>query len=217
MPVMTGQQVRDYIVDSGFKRTDKDRELYAALTDVVRGLALAFPWQETETDVTTTDTITTLGDYRLDIDPAFGLLISDVVLVNGNVGVPLEKITKDEFDRRYSKPNDPYYRGYPKDYCIFGNQILIGPQPDKTSYSYKMSYSSDSTTAEITSSTSSVPFSLRYRELLKHGVLAELYAGLGEDGEAAKHTSLFEDKKYRAIQREVKNAGASECVAYQDR
>ena len=36
MAYMTGQQVRDYIVKSGFKRTDKDDELYSALTDVVR-------------------------------------------------------------------------------------------------------------------------------------------------------------------------------------
>lgn len=216
MPAMTGQQVRDYIVDTGFKRDDKDTEIFYALTDVIRELRNSFTFQETGTDATTTDTISVLGDYRINVDAEFGLLIGDVIMADSNVGYQLNKLTKDEFDRRYPNPSNAYYRGVPKDWCMFGNQVLIGPPPDSTSYTYKMSYSADDDAVDITAATTAVPFSSKYREMLKHGVLASVYADLGDDANAAKHKGIFEEKKYKAVQRELKNAGAYEYVQPRD-
>ena len=118
MAYMTGQQVRDYIVKSGFKRTDKDDELYSALTDVVREMRLEFPFQETSSDDAIIDTIASLGEYAVDVNPDFGLLISTVIMVDGNTGIPLDKISKAEYDRKYPVPTDAFYRGYPSEWCL---------------------------------------------------------------------------------------------------
>ena len=216
MAYMTGQQVRDYIVKSGFKRADKDDELYSALTDVVREMRLEFPFQETSSDDAVIDNIASLGEYAVDVNPDFGLLISTVIMVDGNTGIPLDKISKAEYDKKYPKPTDASYRGYPSEWCLFGNQVLIGPPPDSTAYTYKMSASVDDDTVEIIPSTTAVPFSSKYRECLKYGVLKTLYAGLGEDGEAQKNEVLYERAKSKAKAREMENAGVVQSVQYQD-
>lgn len=216
MPAMTGQQVRDYIVKSGFKRTDKDDEIYCALTDVVREMRLEFPFQEAESDAAVTDTIGSLGTYALDVNTSFGLLVSTVIMIDGNVGIPLKKITKSQYDQKYPNPSNAYYRGYPSEWCLFGNQILIGPPPDSIAYTFKMSATADDATADMLPGTTAVPFSSRYRACLKHGTLAILYADLGMDTESAKHGSLYEMAKYKAKTRESDNAGASQSMAYQD-
>lgn len=216
MPAMTGQQVRDYIVDSAFKRTDKDTELYAALTDVIHEMRLEFPYQEAETDGTITDTIASLGEYKIDVNTDFGLLVSTVIMVDGDVGVPLDKISKSEYDVKYPNPTNAFYRGYPREWCLFGAQVLIGPPPDSTAYTYKMSSTSDSVTTDILASTTAVPFSARYRTCLKHGVLAIMYGDMGEESEAKKHEGLYEMAKYKAKTRESENAGVLGTIQYQD-
>lgn len=203
---MTGSEWRDYVLRLGFKRTDKDAELYEATTDAIQEMRRRFMFDEAETDMTTTDTISSLGDFKLNVESDFGLLLG-VTLEDDDTGTPLHKLTKSEFDELYSSINIETDRGYPEHFTIYAGQIYIGPIPDSIAYQYRITYSKRAGT--ITSSTTGVPFTNLCRDVLADNVLGRLYKGLEDYEKANYHKGAFEEQMVYAMRRERNNAGNS--------
>ena len=202
---MSGSEFRDYIVeDKGVIRTDKDQQIYAATTDAIQEMRRRFMFDEAETEATMTDTIATLGEFKLDVESDLGLL-QGVVLEDDDTGTQLDKVSKSKFDELYPSINVDTDRGYPRHYCVYAGQIYIGPAPDSTDYSYRMSYSRRAGT--ITSSTTGVPFTNLYRDVLAELVLAHFYDALGEKEEGMDHRGKFEAGFALCVRRERQNSG----------
>ncbi len=202
---MTGSEFRDYVLRRGFKRTDKDSELYEATTDAIQEMRRRFMFDEAEAETTTTDTISTLGDFKLYVEDDFGLLLG-IVLEDDDTGTPLNLITKAQFDRKYPGINVESDRGYPEDACLYAGQIYIGPRPDSVDYVYRKSYSRRAGT--ITSATAGVPFTDLYRDVLADNVLSRLYKDLEEYDKAGIHEQAFEKGFLFATRRETLNSGS---------
>lgn len=202
---MSGEAFRDYVVDDkGFKREDKDQQIYAAITDAIQIMRRRYDFDEAKVDARTTDEIATLGEFKIDIEDDLGLLL-DVTIEDGEWGTPLNKLSRAQFNRRYPGINVDGAAGYPKDYCVFGGQILIGPIPDSIAYRYRLGYSRSA--GAVTSSTTGVPFTDKYRDVLADAVLMLLWEGLEEYDKADRARAAFEAEFERAKTRERRNAG----------
>lgn len=201
---MSGSDCYDYILRRGWKRTDKSAEVYECITDAIQEMRRRFMFDEAENETTTTDTIATLGDFKLDLESDFGLLLG-IVLEDDDTGTPLKQISKSQFDQLYSSINVEADRGYPEHFCIYNGQIYIGPRPDQTSYVYRISYSRRAGT--VTSSTTGVPFTNLYRDILADNVLSRLYTDVNKFDLAAQHKQRFEEQMVYAMRRERMNSG----------
>lgn len=211
---MSGSDWLEYLRRGGFKRTDKDQSLLEATTDTITDIRSRIVTEDYLTETTVSDLITILGDYRIDLESDFGLLVSGIVLQDSAHGKPLNKISKAEFDRKYTGFGTvASVRGVPEDFCIFGGQILIGPVPNTTAYTYVISYSEDSH-AEITEDTVSVPYTNKYRETLKYGVFSRVYSDLKSDDQAAKYGTLYESKLAQWEKREDRNRSGVRQTRY---
>lgn len=212
MTAMSGSNFYTYVLNI-FKRTDKEAVVYEAITDACQKMAQRFSFDELSEDKTTTDVISVLGDYKINLETDFEKLASDIVLIDENYSDPLIKKTKSEFDELYPNPGATNVsKSRPKHYCIYGGQIYIGPVPDSTSYSYRISYSTEAGT--VTSATSSVPFTSKYRMALRYLVLHLLYSGLESDTAAQKYFSLFESEFETAMDLENRNKKGVTTVNY---
>jgi hypothetical protein len=201
---MTASDFRAYVLRRGFIRTDKDTELYEAMTDAIQELRRLFKFDEAEAETTTTDTISVLGDFKLTLETDFGMLVG-IVIEDSDIGAPLQQVTKREFDELYSSINVETDKGYPLHFCIYAGQIYIGPIPDSVSYSYRISYSKRAGT--ITSSTTSVPFTDLYRDVLADNVLGRLYDDLEEFDKANRYRQKFIEGFEGMKRRERLNSG----------
>lgn len=201
---MTGSDWRDYVLRCGFVRTDKDTQLYEATTDAIQECRRLFMFDEADTEVTTTDTISVLGDFKISVESDFGMVLG-IVVEDNDTGTPLVKISKSEFDKLYPSVNVETDTGYPQHYCIYGGHIYIGPTPDRTTYSFRISYSKRAGT--ITSSTSGVPFTNVYRDMLCDNVLFRLYKGLEEFDKSNYYLESFKRYFSQAQSRENLNSG----------
>lgn len=199
---MTGANFSAYVLRV-FKRTNYSTEVYEAITDALRDMKRRFDYDEAKTEKDTTDTISVLGDYRIALEGDFGHFLSAVVLIDGTFGYTLNKISKKEYDRKYTGfGTSASARGRPKDFCIFGENILLGPVPDQTSYVYKQSYA-DSDLASYDSDSVSIPFTNKFRETTRWGTLQRLYSDiLKNDDQAAKFGTLYENG-LRIIERTI--------------
>ena len=203
---MIGSDWRDYVLRLGFKRTDKDTELYEATTDSIQKMRRKFMFDEAEAEATTTDTITVLGDFKLTVESDLGLVLG-IILEDSDTGTPLLRIPKWRFDELYPSVNVDTDKGYPKHYCLYNGQIYIGPIPDSVSYSYRISYSRRAGT--VTSSTAAVPFTNLYRDVLAYDVLFRLYLGLDEPDKASSYKQLFDEGFDEITRRERVNSGST--------
>lgn len=201
---MTGSEFRAYILRLGFSRDDKDTEIYEAITDAIQEMRRRFMFDEAETEKTTTDTISVDGDFKLSVESDFGLLL-DVILQDGTTAKELDNMTKAQFDALYPDINVTADRGYPKHFCLYGGYIYIGPIPDATTYTYRKNYSYRAGT--VTSSTTGVPFTNVYRDILAENVLMRLYTMLQAHDEAAIHEGKFEKGFLLATRKERINSG----------
>ena len=202
---MAGSDWRDYVLRRGFKRDDKDQELYEATTDAVQEMRRRFGFDEAKADVVSTDSISVLGDYKLTNQADMGLL-QGIILQDDQIGTPLNKINKARFDELYPyAAADTAFRGYPRDFCVYGGQIYIGPTPDRTSYTYRLSYSKRG--GVVTSATVGVPFTDLYRDVLCDLVMSYLYDALEEFDKANMYRQKFESGFNYIKRRERDNAG----------
>lgn len=212
---MTGSDFYTYILNV-FKRTDKETEVYEAMTDTVMELRARFLADDFKTVVSNL-VVSALGGYTIDLPTAFGHIIGDViVLENGQGSYPLHKRTKETYDRLYPHPADTtIVRSKPIDYCLFGGKIYLGPVPDSiTKYAYKLSYTTEDETA-IAAGTASVPWTDRFRWIIRDLVLDKLYAGLGFDAEAQKFKLRGEEGLAIMVANDAFNTDATEAVDYQ--
>lgn len=211
---MSGSDYYAYVLRKGFKRTDKSTEVYEAITDAIQFLRRRFGFSEAQTEQETTDQIV-LGEYKLDIESDFGMVIG-IKVEDGTTGIPLDKMSKADFDAKYPfQDADTNFDGFPVDYCIFGNQILIGPRPDSASYNYRIAYSQRAGT--VTSSTAGVPFTNLYRDILTDLVYHFLYSGLDEFDKSDRFKQNFENEYPTMLRRERKNGGEGTfCVEARD-
>ncbi len=197
-----------------FVRTDKDQQLLDATKDTIDDVRRRMQTEDYEHEQTISDSIISLGDYQMDLERRFGVLVSRIVLMDSSLGKPLNKISKAQYDllyRRYG--TDQTVRGVPRDFCIFGGQVLVGPVPDKTTYIYKISFSIDDH-AEITTDSIAVPYTDKYREIMKFGVLSKVYSDLKNDDQAAKYGTLFEDGIKKWERREDRNRNGVRATRY---
>lgn len=211
---LTGSEMAEYIRRSGWIRDDMDTELYDALTDTILEMDQLFEFGERETETTSTDTITTLGDNAINIESDFGNLIS-VRLIDGTFSQKLIKTSKALYDILYPAPDQEQDRAFPERFCLFGRQLLIGPPPDKVSYTYTMAYSKRLTSA-VDASTDPVPFSAEYREVLKDGTLARLFENVGNTARADRFAGKYGGGLQRITSKERKDRGGAGHVAYND-
>ena len=214
---MTGSEFLAYVKRT-IKRTDKDTEIYEATADVIADIRIQLKTEDYKEEEYVTG-ISTLGQYKLNLPSDFKHIIGDVTMVDDSSGytVSLKKISKQAFDNLYgdrlhsslSNVND----GVPVHFCVFANKIYIGPVPDSISYTYQINYSTEDYAA-ITSSTNPVPFSNKYRVLLRSGVLAEVYAGLEAFDEANYWRQLYVDGLLKLKTVEDNNIADTEGVTY---
>lgn len=201
---MLGSDWYNYVLRGGFKRTDKETEVYEETTDAIQEMRRRFMFDEAETETTTTDTIITLGDFKLTIESDFGLLLG-ITIEDGQNGTPLIQKSKHEFDNLYPDINVSSNRGYPKHFSVYGGSIQIGPAPDRTSYSYRLAYSMRAGT--VTSATIGVPFTKDYRDILRDNVNSRLAKLLEEFDKSREFRQSFESGFLDATRRERKNSG----------
>lgn len=177
---MTGEEFKDYVV-AKFKRTDKNDELYQATTDTIADMRIQFNSEDYKEEAYCS-CITTLGEYRLALPSDFGHIIGDITVIDTSTdqqcGV-MTKVSKEEYDKlnpeRLLTSTDN--TGTPDYYCVYGGQIYVGPTPDSVDYKYVLNYTTEAF-SEITAVTADVPFSGKYRNVLRCGVLAELHDGM---------------------------------------
>jgi hypothetical protein len=208
---MDGATFNTYVLNK-FIRTDKTTQLYEATTDTIALMRIKFNADNYKEEAYLAG-ISTSGDYKLGVPTDFGQIIGlvRVTETDSDQDYPnLNKISKLEFDERYpdsvltsaSSKN----LGVPRDFCVYAQQILIGPVPDKTTYRYYINYTTEDAT-DVDASTDPVPFTaeLRHRNVLRNGVLFELNDGLENFEEASYYKSLFLDGLNDIILQEARN------------
>lgn len=215
---MTGQQFRDYVVRT-FKRTDKDTELYEFTTDVIADMRRRFNSEDFSV-ISSPITISTLGDFKTDLPSNFGHIIGDVSIIDtadDEDYLPLKKISKELYDQKYperlSSAIGNRDTGEPRYFCIYGNDIYFGPVPDKTTYQYQINYTTEAFT-EVTSGTADVPFTDKYRIILRNGVLEQLYRSVERFDLADQWKIQYELTLRNLIDNDEDNVQSDEMTAY---
>ncbi len=215
---MTGEEVRDYIVRR-FKRPDKDTDIYESLTDVIMEMNLVFYSQKAAQEAFT-DFISEIGDYKLPLPVDFGHIIGDITAVDNTNGETwtVRKISKEAYDELYGdRLFDEVSRvdkEKPRHFCVYAEQIFLGPVPDNVEYIYQINYTTEEATV-IEADTASVKYSDRYRRCLRYGVLADLYAGMSMDEEAAKWQAYYDREIDRIVANDDTNTdGTSQNATY---
>jgi hypothetical protein len=215
---MTGQEFRDYVVRK-FKRTDKDTELYEATTDVISDMRLQFLSEDYKEEAYSSG-ISAIGEYKLGLPSDFGHMIGDVTVTDTADDEDywtLRKISKAEYDDRFPERlltnTGKMDTATPRYYCIFGRQIFVGPVPDKTTYRYQFNYTTEDS-EDITLATDPVPFTDRYRNILRAGVLAELFDGLENYEEASYWRTMFLDGLSKIAVNDDTNTNDDDPIAY---
>lgn len=212
---MIGSDFLTY-VKRKFKRTDKDTEIYQATTDIIADIRLRLKSDEYKEEAYIVG-ITSLGDYRISLPSDFGHLIGSVTVIDVTNDEPLgvlTKISKQRYDELYQDRLlvDPV-DGIPKHFCIYAEQIYLGPVPDSVDYKYQLNYTTEDYT-EVDASTALVPFSDKYRNILRAGVLAELHDGLENFEESAYWRQMYLDGVSKIEKSELDNTTAHDNMQY---
>ncbi len=217
---MTGSELLTY-VKQVFKRADKDTELYEAMTDTIRDIKQSIFVDDDAT--VSADLVSSLseGDFKIDVPSDFQNLAVDNVLVRETSGDdtyrPLIKKDKNWYDNYYhsvySSTVANRNTGVPAHFVFFGNQIYVGPAVDKTTYEFKINYTTNQS-SEITSSTSPVPFSEEYREVLRYGVLQRIFELLENFPEAERWEIKYLQGRSKIEDNYMKDSDVSSCIEY---
>ncbi len=214
---MTGSQFLAY-VKRIFKRTDKDIEIYEATTDTIADIRLQLKTEDYKEEAYVAG-ISTIGDYRISLPSDFGHLIGNITLVDDDSGFTrvLNKISKNAYDAKYG---DRLHASLvniddsiPSDFCIYAKQVYLGSVPDKITYKYYINYTTESFT-DIDDATDPVPFTERYRNTLRSGVLAELYSGLEQLEEATYWRGLYNEGLAKLQANDADNTSDNSGVTY---
>jgi len=213
---MTGTEWKAYVLKK-FKRTDKDTELYQATTDTIADMRLQFDSEDYKEEAYVAG-IAALGDYKFALPSDFGNIIGAITVIDTASNQDydtLVKVSKEEYDERTPDRllTSGQNYGVPTYYCIYGKEVFIGPVPDKTTYRFQMNYTTEAFT-EVSASTTSVPFSDRYRNILRCGVLAELHDGLENFEESQYWRAMYTSGLSKIKQNDDDNIADDNNVAY---
>lgn len=215
---MTGAEFLAY-VKRIFKRTDKDTEIYEATADIIADIRLQLKTEDYKEEATVSAGISSLGDYRIALPNDFGHIIGGVQLIDDSSGHTrtLKKISKQTYDQLYGDrlhaSTSNVDMAMPVDFCIYADQIFLGPVPDSTSYIYHINYTTEDY-ASITAETDPVPFSERYRSILRAGVLSEIFMGLEEFDESNYWRQIYSDGLFKIKTNDDRNTSDIEGVVY---
>lgn len=199
-------------------RTDKDAEVYEATTDIIADMRLQFKSEVYKEEAYIVG-ISTLGEYRIAVPTDFGHLIGEITCVDpdANSNRELRKISKAAYDIKYG---DRLYdaaadmnTGEPQEFCVYGEQFFIGPVPDKVTYKYQINYTTEDYT-EVTASTTNVPFTDNYRNILRDGVMFQIYDLLENYVEADRYRALYLDGLGKLINNDEANIMDNAPVSY---
>lgn len=214
----TGAEFLAY-VKRKFKREDKDTEIYEATTDIIADMRLQFLSEDYKEEAYSTG-ITTIGEYRLGLPSDFGHIIGEITVVDTTADdeyPPLKKISKQRYDQLYGDrllaSASNMDTDVPRHFCIFGNQIFLGPVPDSTAYKYQFNYTTEAYT-EVSASTDPVPFTDNYRNILRCGVLAELYDGLENYQESQYWRDQYLSGLNKIVDNDSYNIADTENIIY---
>ena len=193
---MTGAAFYTYVLKY-FKRDDKETESYQAMTDVVRDIRLRIV---SNLDKTTNVTATqATNSYSLALPTGYGHLVSDPLVEDtssSDVYPPLVKMERQAFNEQFPDLTTLAYAGRPQYYTVFGDNIIYAPATDRATYRFRIDYTPYGST-EIVSGTADVPFSERYREIVRYGVLQRLYEGMQNYTDAAQAQQAYEAGLYK--------------------
>jgi len=216
---MTGAEFYAYVLRK-FKRTDKSTEAYEAMTDVIADMRLQFLSEDYKEEAYSSG-ISTIGEYKLGLPSDFGHLIGDISVTDTSADEEwwtLKKVSKQEYDDMYLDrlltDSDKVDKDCPVHYCIYANQIFVGPVPDKTTYRYQFNYTTEPT-AEVTSATDPVPFTgYNERNTLRAGVLAELYDGMENYEESQYWRGMYMQGLSKIAINDGTNVADNDPIAY---
>ena len=215
---MDGASFYAYVLRK-FKRTDKETEAYEAMTDVIADMRVQF-LSEDYKEETYSSGISALGEYKLGLPSDFGHMIGNITVTETGADEEydtLEKISKQRYDELYPErlltSTANMDLDTPIHFCVYGKQIMVGPVPDKTTYRYQFNYTTEDYT-EVTSATDPVPFTDRYRNTLRAGVLAELYDGVENFQESQYYRSVYLDGLNKIAMNDETNTQDNDSVQY---
>ena len=215
---MTGAEFLAY-VKRKFKRTDKDTEIYEAATDTIADMRLQIVSERYKEEAYLSG-IDVLGEYRLAVPSDFGHMIGDVSITetgNDEYYKPLEKISKLKYDELYGDRLltnvSNVSTGVPKHFCVYGDQIFLGPVPDLTTYRYQINYTTEGYD-EVAADTDPVPFTTKYRNILRAGVLSEVHDGLESYEESNYWRAIYTTGLRKIMDNDDSNISDSELVRY---
>lgn len=217
---MTGANFLSYVLQV-LKRTDKNAEVYTAMADTVMDMRSRMISDESSKVSTALAGISALGDYILDLPSDFGHLIGDVLIKDtsaDDVYLPLNRISKSEWDVKYNQALATSVgnrlTGTPVDYCFFAKKIYVGSPVDKTTYEFKINYSSEDAPT-YTGATLSIPFTDQFREVVRAGVLQRMFREIGNYPESDIWGAVYIDGVMNVIENDDFNReGSSMSIRY---
>lgn len=217
---MTGPEMLTYVTQV-LKRPDKDTEVYEAITDAVVDMRLRL--LSDDYSVISSDLASGLveGDYTLDVPTDFGHLLTEGVLIRDTAAddqySPLKKISKAYYDELYQ---DVYHStvsnrntGVPCHFAYFGRQIYVGPAVDHGNYEFKINYTTDGV-ADITSATTTVPFTDKFRKIVRDGTLWLMFQQLENFPESDYWNQEYEKGLLKIKNNDDYNKDNSFCMSY---
>jgi len=215
---MTGSEFNAYVVRK-FKRSDKDTELYEATTDTIADMRLQFNSEDYKEEAYSSG-ISTVGEYKLGLPTDFGHIIGDISVIDTNTDETypkLRKISKERYDLMYPErlltDTGKMNLATPIHYCVFAKQIFVGPVPDYTTYRYQFNYTTEAYT-EVAAGTDPVPFTDKYRNVLRAGVLAELYDGMENYEESQYWRGMYIQGLTKVAGNDESNIADSDAITF---
>lgn len=214
---MTGVEFLTY-VKKIFMRTDKDAEIYEAIKDTVMDMRVRMYSEDYSVESSALTGISSVGDFKLNLPDDFGHLIGDVLIYNSVTNqdyLPLKKISKESYDQKYSDHllSANRWTGVPREYCVFGNKIYLGPAVDSTNYAFKINHTQEDSPT-ITSGTANVPFTEKHRETVRYGVIQRVYELLENYQESEVYERKYENGIAKIVANDNENTKSYEPIRY---
>ena len=209
---MTGAELLAYIKRT-FKRTDKDTELYEAITDTITAIKNKKP---TEDFRAYSDISVSANDWRFAYESDFEY-VTKFVLLDGDDSRTLKRIS---FSKIMDLEQYPDRSGVdtdkPSHVAVEGKYIYIF-RPSDDSYTLRVWHTTATDDYAVAAGTDPVPFSARYREMLKAGALYRIYRDLTLDNEAAKWEVIFQGLYEDFQDLEYDNTNDEQRVVFNDK
>ncbi len=204
-----------------FKRDDKDTEIIQAYNDTIRHLS-GLKALEGRKFTSWIPTVVGREDYVL--PSTLCHILHPIRIIEGAAldnGYPLNKLSREEWSKRYPNPNitdtSALSKSMPVDYCVYENALHVGPVPDKATYYLEIDWARISTVQAANSDLQELGED--WEEVIKWGTLFRIYAGLGMDDESSKWLIFYQSEKMGypyLMNKEDDNTGAMGRTVYRD-